>query len=145
MTKEAVYIAIPRSRAEIPAMVIGGVFVFAVWALHFGIFGMVGGLIWLGVALPLYAFLYFRWRGEYFVKANEEGISWRQGIISKLIYIPWNYMQRVDYLLFELNFTIKETGQVVSFATSGLEDEEATQLKEYISATISHRMEVGLA
>jgi hypothetical protein len=42
-------------------------------------------------------------------------------------------MMRVDYLVYEINFQIKESRQVVSFATSGLEDEQTEALKKSIS------------
>jgi hypothetical protein len=45
-------------------------------------------------------------------------------------------MMRVDYLVYEINFQIKESRQVVSFATSGLEDEQTEALKQYISDTV---------
>ncbi|NDC41599.1 MAG: hypothetical protein EBZ77_08625 [Chitinophagia bacterium] len=41
----------------------------------------------------------------------------------------------MDYLVYEINFQIKESRQVVSFATSGLEDEQTEALKQYISDT----------
>jgi hypothetical protein len=67
------------------------------------------------------------------VRVDENGISWRQNLITKKIYIPWGYMMRVDYLVYEINFQIKESRQVVSFATSGLEDEQTEALKKSIS------------
>jgi len=95
-----------------------------------------GGFIALFIALALVGFLYFKLKGDYFVKVDETGISWRQSIVSRYIFIPWNYMMRVDYLVYEINFQIKESRQVVSFATSGLEDEDTDALKQYISDTV---------
>jgi len=80
--------------------------------------------------------LYFKLKGEYFIRVDENGIGWRQNLISKKIYIPWSYMMRVDYLVYEINFQIKESRQVVSFATSGLEDEQTEELKKSISAMV---------
>jgi predicted P-loop ATPase/GTPase len=97
---------------------------------------MMGGFISLLIALVVVFFLYQKLRGDYFVKVDENGISWRQSIVSRFIFIPWNYMMRVDYLVYEINFQIKESRQVVSFATSGLEDEQTDALKQYISDTV---------
>lgn len=133
------YIRIPKTKAELPAAIVTAVLCFVGFAFHFGFFGWTGGLIFLACILPVVAFLYFRKRGEYFVKVDENGISWRQGIISRFIYIPWNYLQRVDYLVFEINFMLKETAQVVSFATSGLSEEETDALKKSISDIIGMR------
>ncbi|MBL7812072.1 MAG: hypothetical protein JNL57_07595 [Bacteroidetes bacterium] len=139
------YFSIPKSRAEYPVLAVAAVFVFAVWALHFGIFGWKGGAVWLAIAIPLAFFIYKKRSGAYFVKADENGISWRQSLVSRLIFIPWNYLQRIDYLVYEINFMIKESGQVVSFATSGLEEEQINQLKEYMSYVLKNRKESGIA
>ena len=50
-------------------------------------------------------------------------------------------MQRIDYLVYEINFMLKETAQVVCFATSGLTDEEAEEMKQRISDIIQERLE----
>jgi hypothetical protein len=53
--------------------------------------------------------------------------------------IPWKYLQRIDYLEYEINFMLKETAQVVSLATSGLDDQDVDSLKAYISEAIAKR------
>ena len=53
--------------------------------------------------------------------------------------IPWKYLQRIDYLEYEINFMLKETAQVVSLATSGLDDADVDSLKSYISEAIAKR------
>lgn len=129
-------IKIPRTKAELPQLIVAGFVCFVIWSIHYAIFGIMGGFIALFIALALVGFLYFKLKGEYFVKVDETGISWRQSIVSRYIFIPWNYMMRVDYLVYEINFQIKESRQVVSFATSGLEDEDTDALKQYISDTV---------
>lgn len=129
-------ITIPRAKAELPQMIVAGFLCFVVWSIHYAIFGVLGGFIALIIALAIVAVLYFKLRGTYFVKVDETGISWRQSLVSRYIFIPWNYMMRVDYLVYEINFQIKESRQVVSFATSGLEDEQTDALKQYISETV---------
>lgn len=129
-------IIIPRTKAELPQLIVAGFVCFVIWSIHYAIFGIMGGFIALFIALALVCFLYFKLKGDYFVKVDETGISWRQSIVSRYIFIPWNYMMRVDYLVYEINFQIKESRQVVSFATSGLEDEDTDALKQYISDTV---------
>lgn len=133
MSAESFKLIIPKLKAEIPAFIVTAVLLFVGFAFHFGFFGLQGGFIFLGIATPIVGFLLIRRRGEYFVEVNENGISWRQGIFSRLIYIPWGYLQRVDYLVYEINFMLKETAQVVSFATSGLTEEQTDELKKAIS------------
>ncbi len=126
-------VRIPRQKAELPLLIVALFICFVVWAIHYAIFGWIGGLISAGIALLGTAILYSRLKGEYFVRVDDNGISWRQNLITKKIYIPWGYMMRVDYLVYEINFQIKESRQVVSFATSGLEDEQTEALKKSIS------------
>jgi len=133
---QELYIEIPKSRAEVPALVVMGFVVFAGWALHYGIFNVIGGLFWLLVSLPVYFWIYKKRSGKYFVQVNKDGIAFRQHFFSSYVYVPWNYMQRIDYLVFEINFMIKESAQVVCFQTSGLEDEQVDHLKEYISKMV---------
>lgn len=60
---------------------------------------------------------------------------------SSYIFIPWKYVQRIDYLVFEINFMLKETAQVVCLATSGLTEDETELLKQSISDFIQERLE----
>ena len=139
----AFYVEIPKSRAEYPALIVGALLCFVGWAIHYGFFGWQGGMIWLLIALPLYLFLFMRFKGVYFIQVDEEAISWRQGLLSRYVKIPWKYMKRVDYLVFEINFQIQESGQVVSFGTSGLTDDQTDQLKQAISDMVALKLKAG--
>jgi len=134
-----IYFSIPKKRAELPALAVLAILVFVGWAFHYGIFHAIGGLLWLSVAIPLALIIYKKRTGEYFVKATTEGISFRQHFFSNYVFVPWNYMQRIDYLVFEINFMIKESAQVVCFQTSGLDDEQIDELKKFISDTIEKK------
>lgn len=127
------YVQIPRWKAEFAIFLVYGLLVFAVSMINRAQFGPTVGWISMGVLLLLFLYLYRRFSGNYFVSADEKGISWRQNIMSQMVFIPWNYVEKVDFLLFELNFVIKESGQVVSFATSGLSEEETTELKKVVA------------
>jgi hypothetical protein len=87
----------------------------------------------MGFSTPILLWIYKKRKGEYFVQVDENGISWRENFFSNLVFIPWGYLQRIDYLAYEINFMLKETAQVVSFGTSGLTDEKAEELKKAIS------------
>lgn len=141
---EPFIISIPRTKAELPQLIVAAFLCFVVWSIHYAIFGIVGGFISLIIALSVVVFLYFKLRGDYYVKVDENGISWRQSLVSRFIFIPWNFMLRVDYLVYEINFQIKESRQVVSFATSGLEEEQTEALKQYISDTVKRIKESQL-
>lgn len=131
-----VYFSIPKQKAELPILIVAGFICFVIWSIHFAIFGWVGGFISLAAAGLLVYFLYLKRRGEYFVKVDDNGIAWRQSLLSRYIFIPWDYMMRVDYLVYEINFQIKESRQVVSFATSGLTDEQTDAVKNAISEAV---------
>lgn len=134
---------IPKKKAELPAMIVLMIVALIGFAFHFDFFGWAGGLIWFAVALPLLMWIYQKRKGDYFVRVDENGIAWREHFFSSYTYIPWQYVQRIDYLVYEINFMLKETAQVVCFATSGLTEEETEQLKQHISDIIKQRIENG--
>ena len=125
---------VPRAIVLFWLTFLGTVLVQELWDRLFGFLLLL--VISLFIALLIVFFLYQKLRGEYFVQVDENGISWLQSLVSRYIFIPWSYMMRVDYLVYEINFQIKESRQVVSFATSGLEDEQTEALKQYISDTV---------
>jgi len=141
MSEVAFYGKIPKSKAEIPALVISVIGVFVIFAFHYGFFGWLGGGIALALGIALLFAIYQKRKGDYFFQVDDEGVSWREHIFSSYKYIPWKYIQRIDYLNFEINFMLKETAQVVSFATSGLSEEDTERMKQAISDTLKERIE----
>ncbi len=127
------YVQIPRWKGEFAIFLVYGLLVFAVTMINLAQFGPNVAWITLGVLLLLFVYLYRRFSGNYFVSADEKGISWRQNIMSQLVFIPWTYVAKADFLLYEINFIVRESGQVVSFATSGLSEAETQELKKVIS------------
>jgi hypothetical protein len=119
-----------------------GVISFVLCAVHYGFFGWRGAAICFAVLLTLFVFFVQKRRNKYFIEADAEGIRWRQNIFARYNNIPWKYLQRVDYLEFEINFMLKETAQVVSFATSGLPEEKISELKSAVSDIIKERKEL---
>ena len=102
------YVEIPKQKAELPAIIVLGVVCFVGWAFHFGIWGMIGGFIWLGLSVPTVYWLYRKRTGTYFIQADEIGISFRIHFFSQFKSIPWKYLQRIDYLLYEINFMLNK-------------------------------------
>lgn len=141
MSEVKFYGEIPKSKAEIPALVISGIGVFVIFAFHYGFFGWTGGGIALILGFALLVGLYQKKKGDYFFQVDDEGVSWREHIFSSYKYIPWKFIQRIDYLNFEINFMLKETAQVVSFATSGLSEEDTEKMKQAISDTLKEIIE----
>lgn len=141
MSKDAFFVKIPRQKAELPAVLVLFVIFLVGFAFHYDFFSWTGGFIYSGFALPLLMWIYQKRKGDYFVRVDEEGIAWREHFFSSYTFIPWKYVQRIDYLVFEINFMLKETAQVVCFATSGLTDEQAEDLKQKISDIIKERLE----
>ena len=88
MAAKDFYVEIPRKKAELPALIILGIVVMIGFAFHFDFFSWMGGLIWLAVALPILTWIYFKRKGDYFVKVDENGIAWREHFFSSYTYIP---------------------------------------------------------
>lgn len=134
---------IPKTKAEYPALAVAGLVVFAFFGIFYGRFGWIGGMTWLLIAFSALTILFMKRRGNYYVEVDTKGIRWRQNILSTFIDIPWEYVQRIDYLVYEINFKIKESGQVVSFGLSNIKEEEIEVLKQSISNRIEERTNHG--
>lgn len=47
--------------------------------------------------------------------------------------MKWEQIEKVNYQLYEINFKLKESGEIISFQTSYLDDEsDLKELKEII-------------
>ena len=122
-----------------PHIIIGLALTAIIGLFHYGFFGWPGFFIAVGILITTSVLAFFRFKGDYFVEADDKGVRWRTNLLSKYKNIPWNYVQRIDYLEYEINFKLKESGQVVSFATSAITDKEAENLKETISNILTER------
>ncbi len=133
-------ITIPKVKAELPMLVVGLLIDVALSLMVFARFGWKAFAIFLLFSLILLWWVYKKRKGEYFIEVDQKGVRWRQNLISTFIDIPWEYIQRIDYLVYEINFKIKESGQVVSFPTSNISDHETEKLKQTISDFVSDRL-----
>ena len=141
MSKDAFFVKITKQKAELPAVLVLLVIFLVGFAFHYDFFSWTGGFIYSALALPLLMWIYQKRKGDYFVRVNHEGIAWREHFFSSYTFIPWKFVQRIDYLVFEINFMLKETAQVVCFATSGLTEDQTEDLKQIISDIIQERIE----
>ncbi len=130
---------IPNSKAVVPQAIVYFIIAQVIGAFHFDIFGWVGYGISVSILLAFGIWYYLSKKGEYFIEVDAEGIRWRAGILSPYKNLPWKFVQRIDYLVYEINFMLKETAQVVSFGTSSLRDSETEELKQAISEIVGNR------
>ncbi len=122
-----------------PHLLIGAALTGIIGLFHYGFFEWTGFFASVAILVSTGLWAFFRFRGTYFVEADMDGIRWRSNVLSKYKNIPWQYVQRIDYLEYEVNFELKESGQVISFGTSAITDQEAENLKEAISAILTER------
>lgn len=47
-----------------------------------------------------------------------------------MIFLPWNSILEIDVLLFEINFKLVESKQIICFETSTLPDKEVKKFKD---------------
>lgn len=131
--QKKLYIPISKIKAELSFFVVFGVLSIVFSMFNVDHFGWIALPITLGSIFIISFFVWKKYKGEYFVEMDYKGIRWRQHIFSKFINIPWAYLQRVDYLEFEINFMLKETAQVVCLQLSNFTENEAEQIKQHIS------------
>lgn len=75
---------ITRWKAEVAVFLVYGLLTFAITMINRAQFGDQVGWITLGVLVLVFIYLYRRFSGNYFVTADERGISWRQNFMSQL-------------------------------------------------------------
>lgn len=132
MSEQNYYYKIKRSRAEIPFYVgltvlflIGGMIFFFNWMV--GLFlAIAPTLFYVFCRITKQPFL----SGDFYVIADEKGVAWRKHIFAKMIFLPWNSILEIDVLLFEINFKLVESKQIICFETSTLPDKEVKKFKD---------------
>jgi len=64
MAEHRFHVVIPKSKAELPGMVVIIIMVMVGFAFHYGIFGWAGSFIYLAIALSLEFWLYVKRKGD---------------------------------------------------------------------------------
>lgn len=95
------------------------------------------------LVFPLMAIVYmilrkFRlgfFKQECFLIVDEIGVRYSFTVIQRPRILKWEQVDKVNYQLYEINFKLKETGEIISMQTSYLENEaEVPELKAYIES-----------
>lgn len=64
---------------------------------------------------------------------DNEGIRYCFHLFQQARSLKWEQIEKVNYQLYEINFKLKESGEIISFQTSYLDDEsDLKELKEII-------------
>ena len=70
---------------------------------------------------------------ECFLILDGEGLRYSFTVIQRPRILKWEQVDKVNYQLYEINFKLKETGEIISMQTGYLENEaEISDLKAYI-------------
>lgn len=127
---------INRNKAEAPMVAAFSIFSIIVSIIIFP------SIMWFSFLIfPLMAIVYlllrkFRlgfFKQECFLIVDETGIRYSLTIIQEPKLLKWDIVDRVNFQLYEINFKLKETGEIISIQPSYLEDEsEIPELRTYI-------------
>lgn len=94
------------------------------------------GLMWIigyGAVLSVaFAVVRNRLMGNYFIKVNDSGISFRTSIFEKPAFLSWDMVNQVNFHLYEVNLRLNETNNVVNLQTNYLRKEEREVFVELI-------------
>lgn len=82
-------------------------------------------LIILGVVLSiLFIIARKKLSGKYYIKVNNSGVEFRMNILKKAAFLPWDYVNQVNFHLYEVNLRLKDTNKVINLQTNYLKEEE---------------------
>ncbi len=115
----------------------------------FGIFGLMVSLafypliLWYSFAIfPMLALSYWvlssnrigLFKKQCFLVLDEEGIRYCFHIFQQPKFLKWEQIEKVNHQLYEINFKVVETGEVISMQKSYLNDpSEVVLLEEMIN------------
>lgn len=72
---------------------------------------------------------------ECFLIIDELGVRYSFTVIQRPRILKWEQVDKVNYQLYEINFKLKESGEIISMQTSYLENEdEIPELKQLIES-----------
>jgi hypothetical protein len=72
---------------------------------------------------------------ECFLIVDEIGVRYSFTVIQRPRILKWEQVDKVNYQLYEINFKLRETGEIISMQTSYLQNEsEIPELKAYIES-----------
>jgi len=118
-----------RTKAEAPLYTL---FILAAFIgfLSLFSFGFIP-LIILGAVLSV-AFFVVRNKlaGKYYIKVNNTGIEFRMNILKKAAFLPWDYVNQVNFHLYEVNLRLRDTNKVINLQTNYLKESEVETFVE---------------
>jgi hypothetical protein len=112
---------IQRMKSEAPLVA-----VFAVFSIFMSLFLFPKLLFFSFLIFPIMALIYLGLRASKlgffgkscFVMTDEEGIRFAFTVFSTPKFLKWDQIQTVNFQLYEINFKLKESGEVICFETS---------------------------
>ncbi len=132
---------IPASKALMP-LYVTLFFLTGVIGLNLMMFGWPYAVTGVAVFLAIVFLLkkYSGWKffnKKFYIRADKDGVSWRKNIFSSAVFLPWNAIIGIDFLLYEINFTVKREGdqvQIVCLEANYLDKAEHSHLKDVLSS-----------
>ncbi len=127
-----------RNKSEAPMVAAFSIFSIIVSLVTFPSIMWFSFLVFPIMALVYLIFRKFRlgfFKQECFLIVDEIGVRYSFTVIQRPRILKWEQVDKVNYQLYEINFKLKETGEIISMQTSYLENEaEIPELKAYIES-----------
>jgi hypothetical protein len=94
-----------------------------------GFFSLFSFGLWPLIAYGLllsFVFLLVRKRfaGLYYIKIDKQGVQFRYSFFAKAAFLSWDIVDQVNFHLYEINFRLRETKQVVNIQTNYLNPDD---------------------
>lgn len=127
-----------RNKSEAPMVAAFSIFSIIVSLVTFPSIMWYSFLVFPLMTLVYLVFRKFRlgfFKQECFLILDEIGVRYSFTVIQRPRILKWEQVDKVNYQLYEINFKLKETGEIISMQTSYLENEaEIPELKAYIES-----------
>ncbi|MBC7425049.1 MAG: hypothetical protein H7321_00835 [Bacteroidia bacterium] len=74
---------------------------------------------------------------KYYVKVDELGLEYRLHIFNRPTVLLWQYIETVNFQLYEINMKLRDSKAIASLQTNYLSEEDAESLKTEISKHVT--------
>jgi hypothetical protein len=129
---------INRYKSEAPMVAAFSIFSIIASLVTFPSIMWYSFLIFPFMALVYLIFRKFKFgffKQECFLILDEIGVRYSFTVIQRPRILKWEQVDKVNYQLYEINFKLKESGEIISMQTSYLEnEEEISELKSIIKS-----------
>jgi hypothetical protein len=89
------------------------------------------GLFTVSIAAAL-VWVKSKFSGPYFIKVDKEGLRFRTSFFATPLFLSWSLVDQVNFQLYEVNFRIRDSKQVINIQTNFIDEDKRARFCEEV-------------